>query len=325
MAKRNRSPVVYSEDHIANRDVQLACIPLFLMAVYLYGTRPLLMGAVAIVTARLCDWLVSKLRRRPYDKGENSSVTAALVLTLMLPATMDLYVVVFGVAVAVLLAKHAFGGDGSYPFNPAAVGYAVIAVSWPGKLFIYPQPQQMLPLFSTEGVRMVAASAHTLKAGGLPTTSGMNLLLGNYAGPMGATFAVVIFACFVLLLVRRRVSWRVPVAFLSTAALVAFLFPRVSLVSRLVVLRYEMFSGAIIFAAVFLLAETTTLPKNKISQVIYGVLLGFVTMMFQYFGTFELGVCFAVILVNSVSGYIDRIVARIVGKKHMEVVLHAGE
>lgn len=312
-------------DYVYNRDIQLATIPLFLMAVYLYGPRPLLMGAVAVLTACLCDFIAAKLRRLPYDSKENSSVTAALVLVLMLPATVDFYVIVFGVAVAVLLAKHAFGGAGVYPFNPAAVGYAVVAVSWPAELFVYPQPQQVIPLFSIEGVKMVVASAHTLKMGGLPSTSTLNLILGNYAGPMGATFAIVIVACFILLYVRGRVNIRVPAAFLTTVALIAFLFPRVYGASRLDVLRYELLSGGLVYAAVFLLSESTTLPKNKISQIIYGALLGFVAMMFQYYGTFELGVCFAVILVNSVSGYIDRLVVRLQNKKHLEVTLHEAE
>lgn len=293
-------------DYAANCDVLFALAPLVFMAFYLYGFRPLIMLLIALITAKLCDRGVAFLRRLPYDKTENSSLVYAVVLTLMLPATLPYRMVLAGVAVAVLLGKHIFGGPGSYPFSPAALGYAVITVCWPNQLFSYPKPFSQPGIFSTAGTVLVESSAHALKAGSVPNISTMDLLLGSYAGPMGATFCLVIAAAAIFLLVRRRVDFVLIGSFMTTAALVSLAFPRVLAASRLEILKYEMLSGALLFGAVFLVCNVTTSPKNRTARILYGALTGFLTMMFRYYGAYELGICFAVLLANAFSGPLDR-------------------
>lgn len=76
-------------------------------------------------------------------------------------------------------------------------------------------------------------------------------------------------------------------------------------------MKYEMLSGALIFAAVFLLGESVSAPKNRLARILYGVLTGFLTMMFRIYGSYELGVCFALLLSCAFSGYLDRLCSRI--------------
>lgn len=329
------------EGNPLNRDFIAMTIPLLVMAVYFYGPRVLLLAAVALLTAKICDRLAALLRNRPYDKTENSSVTVALLLVLMMPASVRIRVVVAAVLVAVLVGKEAFGGYNSYPFNPAAVGFCVVTASWPEELLSYPRPQAwaqqlgQLP-FAQQWARLnytdatlVQGPSFTLRAGGLPNIDTGSLLFGNYAGPMGVTAALVIVACAVFLLLRKRISPAATLSFLGVVAVITFLFPRYSAISwqtwpgdiltRLAALKYELLSGALVFAAVFLVNEPGTLPKNTASRVIYGTLLGFATVMFRYFGTFELGVCFAFLLVNAVSGYFDRALEGRRLKKNKEV------
>ena len=114
--------------------------PLVCMSAYLYGPRPVLLCLVALLTGNLCDRLVAVLRRRVYRPGDWSNESFALVIALLMPATVSWYVLVTAVMAGVLLGKEAFGGYGSYPFHPAAVGFVVVAVSWPEQVFLYPQP-----------------------------------------------------------------------------------------------------------------------------------------------------------------------------------------
>jgi electron transport complex protein RnfD len=106
-------------------------VPPLCMACYLYGLRPLLLCGIAMLTGNLCDRLVSLLRHRVYQNSDLSNESFALVIALLMPVTVDIYVLVAAVLAGVLIGKEVFGGYGSYPFNPAAVGYAVAAVSWP--------------------------------------------------------------------------------------------------------------------------------------------------------------------------------------------------
>lgn len=93
--------------------------------------------------------------------------------------------------------------------------------------------------------------------------------------------------------------------------MISFCFPRVSTAARVDLLKYELLSGALIYTAVFLLCESATAPKNRLARAVYGVLTGFLTMMFRYYGSYELGVCFALLLSNAFSGYLDRVCSKI--------------
>lgn len=133
-------------------------IPLLCMACFLYGLRPLLLCGAALLTGNLCDRLVSLLRRRVYRAGDFSNESFALIIALLMPATVDWYVVIMAVLAGVLIGKEVFGGYGSYPFNPAAVGYAVAAVSWPEQVFRYPQPISTSPCGMPPACRCPAPS-----------------------------------------------------------------------------------------------------------------------------------------------------------------------
>ena len=309
-------------------------LPLLCMAVYYYGPRPVVLCLVAVITANLCDRVVCLLRQRPYVRNDFSNESFALVIAMLLPAGVSWYVLVVAVLAGIVIGKEMFGGYGSYPFNPAAVGYAVAAVSWPQQVFRYPVPHTVLPLLDMTGVPATVGISNTLKNGGLPIVSTMNLLLGDYAGPMGATAALVILSCALFLLVRRDIHLETPLCFVFVCALVAFFFPRqavlvgtgvlATLAQRLVVVRYELLSGAVLFGAVFLLGEPYTSPRNRVGRVVYGLLVGAVAMAFRYYGVYETGMCFAMLMVNSISGWLDRFVSRLQGTHRVKKLMQGG-
>ena len=113
-------------------------VPLLCVSCFLYGLRPLLLCGAALLTGNLCDRLVSLLRRRVYQPKDCSNESFALLIALLMPVTVDWYVLIAAVLAGVLIGKEVFGGYGSYPFNPAAVGYTVAAVSSPEHVFRYP-------------------------------------------------------------------------------------------------------------------------------------------------------------------------------------------
>lgn len=323
---------VIHEDYSYNRDMALVTIPIFIMAFFFYGPRVWLLALLAVATAKVADRLVTFVRSRRYDSTENSSIPIALIIVLLMPATVRFRVVIAAVLMAVLVAKEAFGGAGAYPFNPAAVGFCVVAVSWPSEVFSYPQPniwlmslpdtaQQLLATWSFEGVSLVNGSAYVLKGGGVPNISVLNIVLGYFAGPIGATSVLVLLTCVIYLRTRKHFNMVAPLSFLVTVCLIAFLLPRggeviwtnftlATMLARLKIVGYELTTGALLFSCVFMVNENCTVPRLRASRIIYGALLGFATMMFRYYGAYELGVCFAALLVNSISGYFDRAVSR---------------
>ena len=297
------------------------CVPLLCMACYFYGARPLLLCGIALLTGNLCDRLVALLRHRVYTNKDLSNESFSLIIALLMPATVDIYVLVVAVLAGVLIGKEVFGGYGSYPFNPAAVGYAVAAVSWPEQVFRYPQPYTAIPLWDVSAVPVSDTISRTLRSGGILNLSPISLVLGEYAAPMGTGAALVILACGLFLWYQKDTRLSAAVSFLVTSALIAFLFPRqvglldtsfaASLLPRLQCVRDELLTGAMLFSAVFLLNEPYTCAHHRIGRILYGVLVGAATMGFRYFGVYDTGVCFALLTVNSISGWLDRTETRL--------------
>ena len=303
-------------------------VPVLCMACFLYGVRPLLLCGIAVLTGNLCDRLVSLLRRRVYQAGDFSNESFALVIALLMPVTVDIYVLITAVLAGVLIGKEIFGGYGSYPFNPAAVGYVVAAVSWPEQVFRYPQPYTSIPLWDASMVPVSSTIEDTLRSGGMLNIRSLVLSLGEYAAPMGTGAALVILACGLFLWTQKDAHMSATVSFLLTCALIAFFFPRqagladsavlANMLPRLRCVRDELLTGAILFSAVFLLNEPYTCVHHRMGRILYGVLVGVVSMGFRYYGVYETGVCFALLVVNSVSAWIDRTEAKLYHLTHLQ-------
>jgi len=289
------------------KDYLFGLVPLGGLSVYLYGARPAAIIAAAALSAVLCDLLAAAMRRREPDfsSGDLSSVVYAVIFALMLPASAGYGVVFFGSVVTVMLGKHAFGGYTGCIFHPSAFGFCASAICWPESLFKYPKSFSAIGLGLKSGAALSDAPAYTIKLGGVPNIDRIDLLLGDYPGPMGATFCIILIAILVLFIVRRTMTWHIPVCFLAVSAAYAYLFPRIQ-TTRPVSVMFELLSGAVVFASVFIVSDPFTSPSNAKAKLLYGALLGVVTMVFSYYGAFQMGVCFAVLLLNPLVPYLDR-------------------
>ncbi len=276
-------------------------------AFFLYGVRVLTLAATAIVCALISDFLVRIFRSNAYVERDISSYIIALTLILMFPASVGYNVVITSTFAAILIGKYAFGGLHHYPFNPAAVGFTIAVANWPGQMFYYPMPFRDLPVLPDGTLTLVSANSATLKNGGLPATSILDTLTGNFAGPMGATFIIIIIASGILLGFRRRISISIVLTFLFTFSALNLLFPRVSDVNLLQLLRYELTSGMLLFACVFIISDLVVAPKRLPARLIFGVVLAVVVVLFNNFGAFEIGICFSVIITGALSGFFDKI------------------
>ena len=262
------------------------CVPLLCMACYFYGARPLLLCGIALLTGNLCDRLVALLRHRVYTNRDFSNESFSLIIALLMPATVDIYVLVVAVLAGVLIGKEVFGGYGSYPFNPAAVGYAVAAVSWPEQVVRYPQPYTPLPLWNASAVPVSSTIEDTLRSGGILNLNSLAIALGEFAAPMGTGAALVILACGLFLLVRGRVRLSVLIPFMIAVIGIPWLFPHLNelpafswpwefIRQRIYLEKYTLLSGTALFGAFFLICEPVTMPNRASSRLIYGAALMF--------------------------------------------------
>jgi len=311
LIQRNAPHIRHSDNpKTLQGDMILALLPLYVMGICFYGFRVLVTMAVSVVSCWLCDMLCSLLRRRFFNFRDLSGIVTGLLIPLMMPASVPYYVVIVAGVFAIAAIKHPFGGTGENLFNPAAGGIAFVAACWPAEVFSYPVTFTTIPLWNVDGVFKVPSTAHTLKMGGLPSADLGDMLLGLVAGPVGTVSILVLLACLIYLSVRRTIPLLQPLCFMLAVVLMAYAFPRAD-ISRTYSVLYELMSGSLMFGAVFMLNDPVTSPKRPLSRALYGFVAGVVTMLFRYFGAFDHGFVFALLLMNALSEEFDYLVVHL--------------
>lgn len=286
-------------------DVLFALLPIYAMSFFYHGPRSLVLGFCGMFFCALFSVLGSIILREKPAPDLTPAITG-LIIPLLLPADIPYYIVIAACAVAILVVKVPFGGTGSNLFNPAAVGFASVAICWPELVFSYPATMQTIEVFGESTVKIVQSPAYSLSLGAVPDYEVLDLLLGSAPGPMGATNILVVVACGIFLIVRKAVNWITPVSFLLPYALLCVLFPRIG-GSAFEALCYELFSGVVVFGAFFMLTEPVTSPKRDFGKLMAGISSAVVIFLFRYFGEFEMGFANALILMNVFSPVFDGI------------------
>ena len=285
-------------------DAAIALVPLYFMSYFYYGSRVLLVGGVSILTCLICDWICGYLLQRKLNLRDLSAAVTGIIISMMVPPAVPLYVVVAADLFAILVCKAPFGGTGKNLFNPAAGGLAFATICWTNQMFLYTQPLQRLPMQLDETVTYLQGPTATLKLGGIPRLGLTELLLGNFPGPLGSTFTLIILACLIYLIARRAIKWYLPVSFLIPVAMIpAYNHPFG--VSPLESVANELFAGSLLFVAVYMLTDPATTPKYNISRILYGVCAGILTMVFRYISPLEMSAVFAILLMNALAPAFD--------------------
>lgn len=158
----------------------------------------------------------------------------------------------------------------------------------------------------------------TLRDGGLPSASTMNLLTGNVPGGLGISAALVVMACGLFLLVRGHVKLTVLVPFLVFCIGLPWLLPQLNelpvfswpwefIRQRIYLEKYVILSGSVLFGSLFLICEPVTMPNRTSSRIVYGAALGIATHAFRVFSPYESAVCFALLIVGAIPEWLDLI------------------
>ena len=279
-------------------DMVLCLLFLYAMAYYYYGIRALMLGAFSVLVCVIADMLCVLFAGGRPNMRDLSPVITGMLIPLMMPASVLFRMVLAAAVFAIVVAKHPFGGMGHNVFNPAAAGLSFAIICFTGRLFAYPLPLTKLGFALPAELLTTRSPGYTLNLGGIPKLDFVDMLLGNFSGPMGATNILVILACLLFLVFRGTVHWSTPLSFFATVCAFAFLFPRAD-IAGLSSLHLEIMSGMLLFGGVFLLGDPVTSPKRLWSKVLYGIMAGILVMLFRRFGNLEEEFTFALLLMNA--------------------------
>ncbi len=310
------SPHVRSEESVARImwTVNVALLPAFVMGLYFFGPRALYVTAVCIVSCVVFEFLYQKGLNRKIMISDGSAVLTGLLLGMNLPPTTPFYISIVGSLAAIIITKQIFGGLGFNIFNPALIGRAFVLISWPRAMTTWSEPTAA---FFALDAKTTATPLGILKEDGLVQLLEVfgdkinlytQLLIGNVAGSIGEVSAIAILAGGIFLIYKGYITWHIPVSYLGTVAVLAWLFGGDSLFTGDPII--HLFGGGLMLGAFFMATDYVTCPSVRVGQIIFGIGCGAITMLIRLKGGFPEGVMFAILLMNCFAPMIDRQVKR---------------
>ncbi len=301
------SPHIHSKDSTRSlmRDVVIALIPAVICSVVFYGWHQLLVLGVSVASCVLLEWAITKyMLKQPSTIGDLSAVITGILLALNVPYTTPWWVIVIGAVVAIGVAKMTFGGLGQNIWNPALVGRVFLLVSFPTYMTTWSAPKGLFGADAVTGATPLGAIQEGLMSGASveELTSAYNyrdLLFANLGGSAGEVCALALLAGFVYLCCRKVIKPWITLSIFATVALTSLIFWGID-PSRFTDPVFNLLTGGLVLGACFMATDYVTSPMSLWGGVVFGVGIGFLTMMIRYFGSYPEGVSFAILLMNSV-------------------------
>ncbi len=284
-------------------DVLVALTPALVMGAFLFGFRVLVLSAISVLSCMGFEALYCKWTKKPVTIRDLSACVTGLLLAMTLPVTAPYWAPVLGGAFAIVVVKQFYGGLGKNFMNPALAG-RMLLLSFPGMMTTWVDALDRQAVVGVDAVSAATPMAY-IHLGKLPELTLSQMLLGQHGGAMGevATFMLVLGGLY--LLCRRVISWRIPVCFLGTVAVLAFLFPKGN--DPLDWAVCNLLSGGLMLGAIFMATDYTTSPVTPRGQMLYGVGCGCLTVVLRYYGSYPDGVGFSILTMNCCVWLLDRV------------------
>ena len=288
------------------RDVLIALLPALIGSVYFFGFRALMVTLVSAAACVFFEWGYRKMMKLDSTVWDLSAVVTGVLLAFVCPVTIPYWTIILGDLFAIVLVKQLFGGIGKNFVNPALAGRAFM-FSWPVLMSTWVKVgfKNAAGIFSTADIVTEATPLAAMHQGTLSTASGMDLFLGNVGGCLGETSAVLLLVGFVYLLIRKVISPRIPLAYIGTVVVLAFLFPMGN--DRTAWMVAQVFGGGLMLGAIFMATDYVTSPVTKRGQAIFGIGCGVLTIAIRYFGGYSEGVSYAILIMNCCVVLLDKV------------------
>ena len=287
-------------------NVVIALLPALAISFYTFGLPALAVTVTSVAACLLAEWAIDRLLlKRRASLTDGSAVITGLLLAMNVPSILPWWMVVTGAVVAIGISKMSFGGLGQNIWNPALVGRVFLLLSFPAAMTTWPAGIPSGADASTGATFLAALNAGQVDASSVDM---MGLLIGNMNGSAGEVGAIAILIGLAYLLLTRTITWHIPVSILASAALLSWALGGSPLL--------DLLSGGMLLGAVFMATDYVTSPMTRTGQLIYGILIGAITIVIRRFGSYPEGMSFAILLMNSFTPLINRYcLPRILGER----------
>ena len=281
------SPHVHGGDSVEKNmyGVCVALVPALLAGLYFFGLGAAIVLTTSVVSCVAFEFLISKyiLGRDGRSVTDGSAILTGLLLGFNLPSNLPLWLIVLGALVAIGVGKMTFGGLGQNPFNPALVGRVFLLISFPVQMTSWPVAGQLTSYLDAQTAATPLGLASQGRLDNLPDAT--DLLLGNMGGSLGEVSALALLLGCAWLLWKRIITWHIPVSILGTVAVLSgllYVADPSTYMNPLTVLT----TGGLMLGACFMATDYVTSPMTPRGQVIYGVMIGIITLVIRNWGAY---------------------------------------
>ena len=299
------APHIHGGDSVRKNmyGVLIALIPALLASFYFFGIGALIVTLTSVVSCVLFEYLIQRfILKGNITIFDGSAVLTGVLLAFNLPSNLPIWMVVIGALVAIGIAKMSFGGLGNNPFNPALIGRVFLLISFPVAMTTWPvvEPLSMKYLDAETGATALAA----MKEGSAITVSYLDMLLGKMGGSLGEVSAIALLIGLAYMLIRKIITWHIPVSILLTVAVFSGIMHTVNPEVYISPLTH-LLTGGLMLGAIFMATDYVTSPMTPKGMWIYGVGIGILTVVIRTWGAYPEGVSFAILIMNGFTPLIN--------------------
>lgn len=294
-------------------DVLYALIPAFLVSIYVFGISALILTLVAVISCIVFEYLIQKyLLKTEITVTDGSALITGILLAFNLPTNLPIWMIIVGAFIAIGVAKLSFGGLGYNIFNPALVGRVFLLVCFPVQMTSWPTSvENKLTLDAVTGETTLGIIKEGLMYGETMSTisekipSAMELFLGITSGSAGEMSALALLLGGIFLIVRKVITWHIPVTMLATMAVMTGIFWLLNpeLYANPLI---HILSGGAILGAFYMATDLVTSPMTKKGMMIFAIGIAIITVVIRLFGAYPEGVSFAILIMNAFVPLIDK-------------------
>ena len=279
------------------RDVLIALAPACIFGVYNFGFDALIRLIIGVVTCVATEAIYQYFMHLKVTVSDLSAAVTGLLIAMNIPSTLNVGYEIVGCIFAIIVVKQLFGGIGQNFMNPALAARCFLLISFTGRMtnFVTDTYSGATPLA-------------VLKPGAEPAqaTSLLTLFIGKHAGVIGETSVICLLIGAAYLLIKKIISWRIPVTYIATFAVLMFLFAPGHQFEAEYLLK-ELCAGGLVLGAFFMATDYVTSPITPMGKIVFGVILGILTFIFRMFGGSAEGVSYAIIFSNLLVPLIERV------------------
>lgn len=289
-------------------DVLIALMPALAVSTWVFGVNVLVITGVSVACCILFEYLIQRfMLKGPLTINNFSAAVTGVLLAFNLPVGLPLWMVAIGALVAIGIGKMTFGGLGKNPFNPALVGRVFLLLSFPVAMNTFPaladSATGATPLTAAKEALMAGQSVSEVMAG----FSHENFLIGFKSGSFGEVSAVALLLGFVWLLIRKVITWHIPVYVLGSMALFTGILWGINPEAYMSPM-FHLLTGGAILGAIYMATDYSTSPMTRKGMFIYGVGIGVITILIRVWGSYPEGMSFAILIMNAFVPLIDKYV-----------------